>query len=328
MADAKVDISDPFGFAAGNNSMITDSVWEGCYCAPVFRPAGATDHIDTLQMYGNGAYRGLTIRDSTFFGALNSALQLGGPKPDDPELGTPFLTLDHSIFTAQVIAMRVRYPAAGRRLRADARPGASTAAASRGSSSPRTPTCSGRCTTPSGAPSRTASRPTTRRPPTTSRSRAPGSTTRRCRRGRPPVRRAHADAHRRLPPRRSGHDAAGRRRPLRRRPSGRARNPARGGPGPASSASAHADVAPAGGLPGVGVERVPAVDDRRRRARSSLTCAGSSATYSGHSVTSTTRSACRSASSVTLGVQELRMPQARVVDPLGDRSPRRRRRAP
>ena len=58
MADAKVDISDPFGFAAGSNSMITDSVWEGCYCAPVFRPAGASDHIDTLQMYGNGAYRG------------------------------------------------------------------------------------------------------------------------------------------------------------------------------------------------------------------------------------------------------------------------------
>jgi hypothetical protein len=45
----------PFGYAAGTNSMITESVWEGCYCAPVFRPSGATDHIDTLQMYGNGA---------------------------------------------------------------------------------------------------------------------------------------------------------------------------------------------------------------------------------------------------------------------------------
>jgi hypothetical protein len=111
MADAKIDISDPFGYAAGTNSMITQSVWEGCYCAPVFRPSGATDHIDTLQMYGNGAYRGLTIRDSTFFGALNSALQLGGPKSQDPDLGTPFVTLDHSIFTAQIVAMRVRYPA-------------------------------------------------------------------------------------------------------------------------------------------------------------------------------------------------------------------------
>jgi hypothetical protein len=110
MADAKVDISDPLGFAAGSNSMITNSVWEGCYCAPVFRPEGASDHIDTLQMYGNGAYRGLTIRDSTLFGALNSALQLGGPKPDDPELGSPFLTLDHSILTAQVIAIQARYP--------------------------------------------------------------------------------------------------------------------------------------------------------------------------------------------------------------------------
>jgi len=111
MADAKADISDPFGFAAGTNSMITDSLWEGCYCAPVFRPAGASDHIDTLQMYGNGAYRGLTIRDSTFFGALNSALQLGGPKSQDPDLGTTFMSIEHSILTAQVVAMRVRYPA-------------------------------------------------------------------------------------------------------------------------------------------------------------------------------------------------------------------------
>ncbi len=110
MADAKVDISDPLGYAAGSNAKITDSVWEGCYCAPVFRPEGASDHIDTLQMYGNGAYRGLTIRDSTLFGALNSALQLGGPKPEDPELGTPFLTLDHSILTAQVTAIQARYP--------------------------------------------------------------------------------------------------------------------------------------------------------------------------------------------------------------------------
>lgn len=111
MADAKADISDPFGFAAGTNSMITDSVWAGCYCAPVFRPAGASDHIDTLQMYGNGAYRGLTIRDSTFFGALNSALQLGGPKSQDPDLGTAFVTLDHVILTSQIVATRVRYPA-------------------------------------------------------------------------------------------------------------------------------------------------------------------------------------------------------------------------
>ena len=133
--------------------MITDSVWEGCYCAPVFRPAGATDHIDTLQMYGNGAYRGLTIRDSTFFGALNSALQLGGPKPQDPDLGTPFLTLDHSILTAQIIAIRARYPLPAGAYAPDHRPGASTAAASRASCSPRTRTCSGRCTTPSGAAS-------------------------------------------------------------------------------------------------------------------------------------------------------------------------------
>ncbi|SFR72264.1 hypothetical protein SAMN05428970_1333 [Agromyces sp. CF514] len=113
MADAKVDINDPFGYAAGSNSVIKNSLWEGCYCAPVFRPSGASDHIDSLQMYGNGAYRGLTIRDSTFFGALNSALQVGGAKPQDPDLGTPFLTLDHTILTAQVFAIRARYPLPG-----------------------------------------------------------------------------------------------------------------------------------------------------------------------------------------------------------------------
>lgn len=111
MADAKIDINDPFGYAAGTGSMITESLWEGCYCAPVFRPSGAKDHIDSLQMYGNGAYRGLTIRDSTIFGALNSAMQLGGPKSQDPDLGTPFFTVEHSILTAQIFAMRVRYPA-------------------------------------------------------------------------------------------------------------------------------------------------------------------------------------------------------------------------
>ena len=111
MADAKADINDAFGYAAGSGSMIADSVWEGCYCAPVFRPTGATDHLDSLQMYGNGAYRGLTVRDSTIFGSLNSALQLGGPKSQDSELGTPFLTVDHSILTSQAFAMRVRYPA-------------------------------------------------------------------------------------------------------------------------------------------------------------------------------------------------------------------------
>jgi hypothetical protein len=110
MADAKVDINDPMGFAAGTNSMITDSVWDGCYIAPVYRPSGATDHIDALQMYGNGAYRGLTIRDTTIFGGINSALQLGGPKSQDPDLGTPFATIEHSILAAQIFAIRVRYP--------------------------------------------------------------------------------------------------------------------------------------------------------------------------------------------------------------------------
>lgn len=110
MADAKADISDPLGYAAGRECTIIDCVWEGCYSAPVFRPDGATDHVDTLQMYGTGWYRGLTIRDTTFFGSLNCALQIGGARDDDPNAGTPFLTIDHSIITSQATAIRARYP--------------------------------------------------------------------------------------------------------------------------------------------------------------------------------------------------------------------------
>ena len=110
MAEAKADISDPLGYAAGDGCVITDCVWEGCYCAPVFRPSGAEDHVDSLQMFGTGWYRGLVVRDSTVFGSLNCALQIGGSRDDDPNRGTPFLTVDHSILTSQATAIRARYP--------------------------------------------------------------------------------------------------------------------------------------------------------------------------------------------------------------------------
>ena len=110
MSNVKSDISDPLGYAAGADCVLTDSVWDGCYSAPVFRPTGATDHVDTIQMYGSGWYRGLTVRDTTFFGSLNCALQIGGMRSDDPNKGTPFLVLDHSIITSQATAIKARYP--------------------------------------------------------------------------------------------------------------------------------------------------------------------------------------------------------------------------
>ncbi|MGB4779624.1 hypothetical protein [Microbacterium sp.] len=111
MADAKADIVDPFGYASGEGSLITDCVWEGCYGAPVFRPSGADDHVDSLQMYGTGSYRGLTLRDTAVFGSLNCALQLGGVADDDPYKGSsPFATLDHTLLTSQATAIQVRYP--------------------------------------------------------------------------------------------------------------------------------------------------------------------------------------------------------------------------
>ncbi|WP_164863477.1 hypothetical protein [Agromyces sp. LHK192] len=110
MPDARIDTADPFGYATGEGGSIADCTWEGCYIAPVFRPAGGDQHLDALQMYGRGYTRGLTVRDSVVFGGLNCALQLGGPHPKDPNLGTPYFTLDHSIAAAQAFAVRARYP--------------------------------------------------------------------------------------------------------------------------------------------------------------------------------------------------------------------------
>ncbi|MEV4687278.1 hypothetical protein [Microbacterium sp. LWH3-1.2] len=107
--DPRTGIADPLGYAAGAGSTLDKSVFEGCYVAPVFRPVGATDHLDTLQMYGSGWYRGLTVRDSTFFGSRNCALQIGGSPASDPRKGTPFVTVDHSVLTSQATAVRVRY---------------------------------------------------------------------------------------------------------------------------------------------------------------------------------------------------------------------------
>lgn len=108
--EPRTGITDPLGYAAGAGSTLDKSVFEGCYVAPVFRPVGATDHLDTLQMYGNGWYRGLTVRDSTFFGSRNCGLQIGGTPASDPRRGTPFVTIDHSVITSQATAVRVRYP--------------------------------------------------------------------------------------------------------------------------------------------------------------------------------------------------------------------------
>ncbi len=108
--DARSGTADPLGYAAGEGCTLDKSVFEGCYVAPVFRPVGATDHLDTLQMYGSGWYRGLTVRDSTLFGSRNCGLQIGGSAASDSRAGTPFVMIDHSVITSQATAVRVRYP--------------------------------------------------------------------------------------------------------------------------------------------------------------------------------------------------------------------------
>jgi hypothetical protein len=123
MPDSKADPTDPFSYAASANASLNHCVWEGCYGAAVFRPAGSSAHLDTFQMFGAGSYRGLTIRDSIFFGGNNCGLQIGGYSPSDPLRGTDFLVLDHSMVLSQVMSVQTRY-----RVPRGARTGAGTQA--------------------------------------------------------------------------------------------------------------------------------------------------------------------------------------------------------
>ncbi len=110
MRDSRVDTQDAMGYAGGDNSAVINSRWEGMYCAPIFRAIGSDAHVDTLQMYGSGYYRGLTISGSVFWGSQNCALQLGGAVASDPLIGTPFMTLENSLLMSLSTATQTRYP--------------------------------------------------------------------------------------------------------------------------------------------------------------------------------------------------------------------------
>ncbi len=109
MPVSKADPTDPFSYAASRGGSISNCLWEGCYGAAVFRPVGSSAHLDTFQMFGDGSYRGLTIRDSIFFGGNNCGLQIGGSSTADPARGTDFLVLDHSMVLSQAMSVRTRY---------------------------------------------------------------------------------------------------------------------------------------------------------------------------------------------------------------------------
>lgn len=96
---------DPCQYRAGAGYSMLDTELAGCYLAPQFRPVSSSAHLDTFQMFGGGNYRALTIRDSVLFGSNNCALQVGG----GAALGTPFVTLEHSLLVAQRYAV-ARYP--------------------------------------------------------------------------------------------------------------------------------------------------------------------------------------------------------------------------
>lgn len=101
--------NDSCQYRASAGYYIKDCVWEGCYIAPLFRPTGSASHLDSLQLFGAGWYRGLTFRDCLLFGSQNCALQGGGYQGDDPYMGQPFITLDHTMLVCQSLAAQLRY---------------------------------------------------------------------------------------------------------------------------------------------------------------------------------------------------------------------------
>ena len=109
MLNSRADEEDSCQYRAANGNQIRQCTWEGCYLAPLFRPVGSSSHLDTLQMFGNGYYRGLTLRDCLFFGSNNCALQGGGYDNSDPHLGEAFVTLDHTMLVSQALGVQVRY---------------------------------------------------------------------------------------------------------------------------------------------------------------------------------------------------------------------------
>lgn len=109
MINSRADEEDSCQYRASESYYIKDCIWEGVYLAPLFRPVGSSSHLDTLQMFGAGYYRGLTLRDCLFFGSNNCALQGGGYQISDPYIGQPFVTLDHTMLVSQSLAVQLRY---------------------------------------------------------------------------------------------------------------------------------------------------------------------------------------------------------------------------
>lgn len=101
--------NDSCQYSASSGLSLRNCTWEGCYVAPLFRPTGSSSHLDTLQMFGAGFYRGLTLRDCLIFGSQNCALQGGGYNAGDPNLGQPFVTLNHTMLLCQQLAVQLRY---------------------------------------------------------------------------------------------------------------------------------------------------------------------------------------------------------------------------
>jgi hypothetical protein len=117
---------DPTGFGAGytqssggpadGNGWLRNCLIVGCYTAPRWRIAGASDHVDTCQLFGGGGiYYGFTFRDTAIWGSNNCALQTGTLTNEQlqylPTEVPPHISLDHTLLVGPVTTQATRYPA-------------------------------------------------------------------------------------------------------------------------------------------------------------------------------------------------------------------------
>ncbi len=98
--DARLIDSDTWAFRTGGQTY-EDISMIGCYLAPSYKNDGSGAHCDTLQLSGDEAKKGLTIRDSVIFASTNSAFIPSGGASD--------ILFDHSLVVGGD-RMLQRYP--------------------------------------------------------------------------------------------------------------------------------------------------------------------------------------------------------------------------
>lgn len=119
--EVRVGVSDPAGFGSGypgssdvraGESHLRDCIAVGCYVPSRYLPAGATEHLDGVQLYGSGPYYNFVFIDCAIFGSNNCALQIGGWGASYDEFipVARFLLLNHTLLVGPETSRLLRYP--------------------------------------------------------------------------------------------------------------------------------------------------------------------------------------------------------------------------